>query len=109
LARAVRAEDGTLSGVVGSMEDISDRKAMQVRLAHDASHDPLTGLTNRAQLVADLEVRLASSFSGRDPLAVLFIDLDGFKRVNDSLGHTAGDQLLTTLAGRLETQARTGD
>ena len=109
LARAVRAEDGSQSGVVGSMEDISDRKAMQVRLAHDASHDPLTGLTNRAQLVADLEVRLASSFSGRDPLAVLFIDLDGFKRVNDSLGHTAGDQLLTTLADRLETQARTGD
>lgn len=109
LARALRTDDGAMNGVVGSMEDITDRKAMQVRLAHDASHDPLTGLTNRAQLVADLEVRLASSFSGRDPLAVLFIDLDGFKRVNDSLGHTAGDQLLTTLADRLQTQARTGD
>ena len=109
LARAIRAEDGTLVDVVGSLEDITDRKAMQVRLAYDASHDALTGLANRSSLVAELDRRLASSFSGRDPLAVLFVDLDGFKRVNDSLGHTAGDQLLLTLAGRLRDQARTGD
>ena len=109
LARAVRTEDGAMNGVVGSMEDITDRKAMQVRLAHDASHDALTGLTNRAQLVAELDRRLAASFSARDPLAVLFVDLDGFKRVNDSLGHTAGDQLLVMLADRLRDQARTVD
>ncbi len=109
LARALRADDGTLVDVVGSMEDITDRKAMHLRLAHDASHDALTGLANRAHLVAELERRLAASFSGRDPLAVLFVDLDGFKRVNDSLGHTAGDQLLLTFARRLRDQARTGD
>lgn len=109
LARALRADDGALVDVVGSMEDITDRKAMHLRLAHDASHDALTGLANRAHLVAELERRLAASFSGRDPLAVLFVDLDGFKRVNDSLGHTAGDQLLLTFARRLRDQARTGD
>ena len=109
LARALRAEDGTLTGVVGSMEDITDRKVMQVRLAHDATHDPLTGLANRAHLVAELDRRLAASFSARDPLAVLFVDLDGFKRVNDSLGHTAGDQLLVMLAHRLRDEARTVD
>ena len=70
-----------------------------------ATHDPLTGLANRAHLVARLDRRLASTFSGRDPLAVLFVDLDGFKRVNDSLGHTAGDQLLVTLADRLRAEA----
>ena len=109
LARAIRAEDGSILDVVGSMEDISDRKALQVRLAHEATHDALTGLANRHHLVNELERRLASSFSGRDPLAVLFVDLDGFKRVNDSLGHTAGDQLLLTCARRLADQARVGD
>lgn len=109
LARAIRAEDGSILDVVGSMEDVSDRKALQERLAHEATHDALTGLANRQYLVNELERRLASSFSGRDPLAVLFVDLDGFKRVNDSLGHTAGDQLLLTCARRLADQARVGD
>lgn len=109
LARAIRADDGKLLDVVGSMEDITDRKALQVRLSHAAAHDPLTGLANRAHLMAELDRRLTASFSARDPLAVLFVDLDGFKRVNDSLGHSAGDRLLLAMADRLRTQARTGD
>ena len=109
LARGVRDEHGALRDVVGSMEDITERKALQQRISHAATHDPLTGLANRAHLVAELDRRLAASFSARDPLAVLFVDLDGFKRVNDSLGHTAGDQLLVMLAERLQAQARTGD
>ncbi|MCB1016610.1 MAG: EAL domain-containing protein [Acidimicrobiales bacterium] len=109
LARGLRDETGGLRDVVGSMEDVTERKALQQRISHAATHDPLTGLANRAHLVAELDRRLAAAFSARDPLAVLFIDLDGFKRVNDSLGHTAGDQLLGTLADRLREQARSGD
>ncbi len=109
LAQGVRDETGGLRDVVGSMEDVTDSRALQQRIAHAATHDPLTGLANRAHLVAELDRRLASTFSGRDPLAVLFVDLDGFKRVNDSLGHTAGDQLLVTLADRLRAEARGGD
>lgn len=109
LAQGVRDETGGLREVVGSMEDVTERQAMQQRISHAATHDSLTGLANRAQLVAELDRRLAASFSARDPLAVLFVDLDGFKRVNDSLGHTAGDQLLTTLADRLRAEARGGD
>ncbi len=109
LAQGVRDETGALREVVGSMEDVTERNALQQRITHAATHDPLTGLANRAHLVAELDRRLRASFSARDPLAVLFIDLDGFKRVNDSLGHTAGDQLLTTLADRLRDEARGGD
>lgn len=95
--------------ILVNLHDISDRKRVERQLEHQAFHDPLTGLPNRL-LFAD---RLAHAFdhrfrSGRDP-AVLFLDLDGFKGVNDRLGHEAGDCLLVEVAGRLSDAVRTGD
>ena len=109
LARAVRADDGKLLDVVGSIEDITDRKALAERMVHDAKHDSLTGLANRSAVEEELVRRLEAPHSGREPLAVLFIDLDGFKRINDSLSHGAGDELLLRVAERLLASARVDD
>jgi diguanylate cyclase (GGDEF)-like protein/PAS domain S-box-containing protein len=101
-ARPIRA--------AGSQTDVTQRKAAEDRLLHDAFHDALTGLPNRALLLDRLErsiVRMARRPEHR--LAVLFLDLDGFKVVNDSLGHQTGDQLLIALSRRLETCLRQGD
>src|SRR4051795_5330115 len=97
---------GVGAGFVGTIEDITDRLAFEERLAHQANHDPLTGLPNRtllAQYVADRFV------AGRSELACLFLDLDNFKVVNDSLGHAAGDLLLIEVAARLTRTVRPGD
>jgi diguanylate cyclase (GGDEF)-like protein len=87
------------------VEDIHDRKTVEAKLAHQASHDMLTGLPNRAELVG----LMTAAFEAREPLAVLFIDLDRFKWVNDSLGHEAGDVLLIEVAARLRRVLRPGD
>jgi diguanylate cyclase (GGDEF)-like protein/PAS domain S-box-containing protein len=79
------------------------------QLARQAMHDPLTGLPNRARLDAILPGWLASAARAGRPLGVLMIDLDGFKHVNDTLGHAAGDALLVQVAGRLSAAARDGD
>jgi diguanylate cyclase (GGDEF)-like protein len=86
-----------------------ERRRHEAELAHQALHDPLTGLPNRA-LFAD-RLRLALSRLGRTQtrLAVLFLDLDGFKAINDSLGHGAGDQFLVEVAQRLRGVLRGGD
>jgi diguanylate cyclase (GGDEF)-like protein len=89
--------------------EVSQRRTLQDRLTHQAYHDALTGLPNRALFVR----RLADSIAGADgatgvPSAVL-VDLDGFKNVNDTLGHAAGDELLRTVAERLSTCVREGD
>ncbi|WP_409330731.1 putative bifunctional diguanylate cyclase/phosphodiesterase [Trujillonella humicola] len=97
---------GVGAGFVGTIEDITERLAFEARLAHQANHDPLTGLPNRtllAQHVAERFVR------GQRGLACLFLDLDNFKVVNDSLGHAAGDELLVEVARRLRAVARPGD
>ena len=86
-----------------------DRKAFEDRLAHESVHDPLTGLPNRALLIDRVNVALARAHRSRDDIAVLFLDLDGFKIINDSLGHSAGDALLIALAERLSTAIRPGD
>ncbi|MFM7060447.1 MAG: EAL domain-containing protein [Actinomycetes bacterium] len=86
-----------------------DRKEAEVRLAHQAHHDALTGLPNRSLFTEVLQIALArAGRSGRID-AVLFVDLDRFKHVNDSLGHEAGDELLVAIAGRMRTAARAGD
>lgn len=90
--------------------DISDRKQAEEKLRREAFFDALTGLPNRALLLDRL--RHALDFSQRRPeylFAVLFLDFDGFKTVNDSLGHAVGDRILTALARRLETLVRTSD
>ncbi|GAA4969542.1 sensor domain-containing diguanylate cyclase [Kineococcus glutinatus] len=76
---------------------------------HAATHDPLTGLPNRALLDDRLAHAVATAQRAHTPLAVLFVDLDGFKSINDTFGHEAGDRLLTTVAARLQGLLRAGD
>jgi diguanylate cyclase (GGDEF)-like protein/PAS domain S-box-containing protein len=86
---------------VTQMEDVTERKASGEALAHQAIHDPLTGLPNRMRFVQRLGRVLARAAASHQRVAVLFLDLDRFKVVNDSLGHTAGDRLLVAVADRL--------
>jgi diguanylate cyclase (GGDEF)-like protein/PAS domain S-box-containing protein len=97
---------GVGAGFVGTIEDITDRLAFEAKLAHQANHDPLTGLPNRTLLAQYVAERFVSGTGG---LACLFLDLDNFKVVNDSLGHTAGDELLVEVANRLRATVRPGD
>jgi diguanylate cyclase (GGDEF)-like protein/PAS domain S-box-containing protein len=96
--------DPKVNGVVLNSRDITERQKMSEGLRKRAFHDPLTGLANRARF----EERLAVA-SGDSDTAVLFIDLDNFKTVNDSLGHAAGDHFLSEVARRLSTCVRVGD
>ncbi len=112
LTRGISVQDdqGTAYRLVGSQTDITLRKAAEDQLRHDALHDKLTGLPNRT-LFLDRVNRLISH-SQRNPdykFAILFIDLDRFKLVNDSLGHEAGDQLLIKFSKRLKTCLRASD
>jgi diguanylate cyclase (GGDEF)-like protein/PAS domain S-box-containing protein len=104
--------DNTRSGQrvsQGLLVDTTDRKRLESRLIHDALHDPLTGLANRVLLRDHLERALARQ--GREPgrVALLFVDLDDFKRVNDTLGHAAGDEILCRVAERLARAVRGSD
>ena len=94
--------DGTIVGAVGILADITERKQAEVMLRHQASHDSLTGLPNRAMLHEQLcsVIRLAES--GGQPASLLLLDLDRFKEVNDTLGHHVGDLLLQQLASRMQ-------
>src|SRR5215475_6161873 len=89
-----------VQGIVASHRDVTERRAIQETLAYDASHDALTGQLNRAAFLRSLEQALADAARERQQLAVLFVDLDGFKRVNDTLGHDVGDALLVAV-GRM--------
>ena len=89
--------DGTVRGVAWAYEDITDRKKAEEQLAHLAHYDPLTGLPNRVTL----QRRLADLLDGERPLSVALFDLDGFKDVNDTLGHSTGDELLVEVGRRL--------
>jgi len=91
------------------VRDIRDRIAAQARIHHLAQHDALTQLLNRASFMDRLEPALAHARAAAQPLALLFIDLDNFKRVNDSLGHLEGDKVLTTVAERISDCVRTTD
>jgi diguanylate cyclase (GGDEF)-like protein len=86
-----------------------ERKRSEVELAHQALHDPLTGLPNRALFGDRLTVALDRSRRNGAPLAVLFLDVDSFKQINDSMGHATGDLLLTVLAGRFKEMLRPMD
>ena len=102
--------------VDGIVTDITDRHLVErelaeahARLAHLAYHDHLTGLPNRAQFQEHLDAALARAGRDGSCVAVLFIDLDGFKQVNDAHGHAAGDSLLRAVGERLSTISRDGD
>jgi len=95
-------ENPAVRGVVLNSRDVTDRKEAEARLVHDALHDALTGLPNRPLLMDRLEHCLGHTPRRRDyRCAVLFLDLDRFKMVNDSFGHAAGDQLLVQVSERL--------
>ncbi len=106
---AHRDPGGGVTYTSGVFRDISERKAMEQRLEHEATHDPLTGLPNRTLLLDRMGVALARARRRGSDVAVLFCDLDHFKVINDSLGHSAGDQVLAALSRRLEAQLRPGD
>ena len=93
----------------GLLVDTTEQKRLEARLVHDALHDPLTGLANRALFRDHLERALASRRPAGTVVALLFLDLDDFKVVNDSLGHRAGDRLLIEVAHRLSAVIRAGD
>jgi diguanylate cyclase (GGDEF)-like protein/PAS domain S-box-containing protein len=101
--------DPTVEGIVLTLRDVTERKGLEEELKHQAFHDALTGLANRALFRDRLEHALARSARSATSLAVLFLDLDDFKLVNDSLGHAAGDELLVDVAARLMRTLRSGD
>jgi diguanylate cyclase (GGDEF)-like protein/PAS domain S-box-containing protein len=101
--------DPDVRGIVVNVHDITDRKRVEDELVHQAFHDSLTGLANRALFRDRVEHALERrARTGTDP-AVIYLDLDGFKHVNDGLGHEAGDNLLREVATRLEAIVRSGD
>jgi diguanylate cyclase (GGDEF)-like protein len=102
-------DDAAVGGIVLNARDVGERKALLEQLAHQAFHDPLTGLANRA-LFRD-RVMHAISIARRQgrTVTVLYLDLDDFKQINDSLGHAEGDRLLALVASRLRACARSTD
>ncbi|WP_372986901.1 EAL domain-containing protein [Marinobacter sp.] len=105
----IRNDEGEVTHFVGVQNDISERKDVENQLAYNASHDVLTQLPNRALLEDRLEQACRFAQRHGRTLALLFIDLDGFKLINDSLGHRTGDKLLIEVARRLMEVCRTGD
>ena len=101
--------DGSLLGAVSYLTDVTDRRQAEAALIRQALQDPLTDLANRALLDDRLEQAIARQDRRPDPFALLLLDLDGFKLVNDSLGHQAGDQILVAIAHRFRACLRASD
>lgn len=98
-----------VNGIVATLRDITERKQFEAQLTHHAFHDALTGLPNRALFLDRLSLALSRTARSDNPVAVVFIDLDSFKVVNDSLGHQAGDHMLLEVTRRLQTCLRPDD
>lgn len=107
--RAVFAKDGRFLGRRVSNHDITDRKTVEAQVQQLAYFDALTGLPNRRMLLDRLEQTLSQAKRHERALAIMFLDLDNFKKINDTFGHDTGDELLKKVAVRLEACIRSGD
>ncbi|MES2581032.1 MAG: EAL domain-containing protein [Pseudomonadota bacterium] len=108
-ASPIRDEAGKLTGVVVVFHDVSEAKAMSMKMAHLAQHDFLTNLPNRVLLNDRIARAIASADRNGTQVALLFLDLDNFKHINDSLGHATGDKLLQSVSNRLSDCVRNAD
>lgn len=108
-ARAIWDEQGQIVGYEGTVEDITSRKHAEATIRYQAFHDLLTGLPNRTLFNDRLPLALSQAHRSNTILAVMFLDLDRFKIINDTLGHAIGDQLLQEVAYRLSRCLREGD
>jgi len=106
---SVRGEDGSPSHFVITCSDISFRKEQENRISHQANYDLLTQLPNRWLVNERLAQAILHAARQKSGLAILFLDLNGFKQINDGLGHAAGDDLLRLVAGRLRASTRLSD
>jgi diguanylate cyclase (GGDEF)-like protein/PAS domain S-box-containing protein len=102
-------QDEHVRGIVLNGRDVSERKAFEDQLAHQAFHDPVTNLANRALFADRVQHAITRTLRGGPAIGVMFIDLDDFKTVNDSLGHAAGDVVLQEVGRRLQAAIRPGD
>ncbi len=102
-------DDPVVQGVIATTRDITSRRRLESELLHQAFHDPLTGLANRALFRTTLERSVEIAAAHHHTVAVLLLDLDGFKAVNDTLGHSAGDQVLRVFADRMRGIVRVED
>jgi diguanylate cyclase (GGDEF)-like protein/PAS domain S-box-containing protein len=108
-AAPIRDLEGQMTGSVLVLRDVSVARALAEKVIHSAEHDFLTGLPNRLLLNDRIGQAIALAHRHKNMVAVLFLDLDGFKHINDSLGHPAGDKLLQSVAGRLSDCVRAPD
>jgi|GEM_PF-1940830 len=107
--QAIQDQDGGNQRLVGTNEDVTEQRELQSELEHRAAHDPLTDLFNRAKIRQLLRAAQAAYTRHRTPFAVLLLDVDHFKRVNDRYGHGAGDAVLWEMARRVESVLREND
>lgn len=103
------SDDPLVGGTVLTIRDATERRRLRDQLADLAFHDQLTGLPNRARFTERLEAAVARARDTGGGLGILFVDVDGFKQINDRLGHRAGDQVLSLIAQRIGAQLRDGD